>query len=139
MKSRPQVAVKSYSSILPFNLVLVYQKKGVFIDMITSLSEEFPELKVLEKDKTALNKQVLSFVFNDESNNNIFLFLTDNFGTDVLVHECVHVTFRLFEIVGSDINEETEEWFAYLNEFMFRESYKIITQEFKLKVTMNID
>jgi len=133
--SKLKIISKSYKSIFPYNLVVVYKKQGNFIDMVKEAILTYPELNVMSNDSVLSVSGVISFVFNSNSGN-IFLFLTDDFKMDTLVHECVHVVSRIFERIGSEFTEDTEEFFAYLMDFMFREIYTIVTKQ--LKVTIEL-
>lgn len=126
------VVAKSYHAIFPFNLILAYKKGGVFKEMVGELSTKYSDLSRL----LDIEDNVLSFVFNDKGSSNIYLFLTDAFSVDVLIHESVHVVSRIFDIMGVDTCEETEEFFAYLMEFMFREIMHLLKTELKIKPPM---
>jgi hypothetical protein len=134
-----QLSTKTYNNIFPFILTIAYQKKGDFRQMVGELLIEYPELMPLYVSFEEDQRAAMAFVYKHEASSQIFLFCTDNLGLDILVHECVHITAAVFHTVGSNINDETEEWFAYLNEFVFREVYAVLTKDFKHKLKMAIE
>lgn len=132
-KSKLKVVTKHYGHIFPYTLIAIHKKEGDFLDMIKEALPLYPELGMMSHDMSLSTSGVISFVFNANSAN-IFLFLTDDFKLDTLVHECVHVVSRIFNRIGSEFTEDTEEFFAYLMDFMFREIYTLVTKQFKLPI-----
>ncbi len=121
---------KEYRSILPYNLIAIYKKGGRFRDMIEDSLTEYPELYPLIAETF---DEAQAFVYNRESFN-IFMFVTDNLSIDVLVHECTHAVFAIYDIIGQVVDRKNDEFFAYLTEHVFREYYSMITDNFKLKI-----
>jgi hypothetical protein len=126
---------RCYGDIFPYNMVLVYKKDGDFRDMVDEAKKGFPDLKRL--DSEPFGDGVSAFVFSDDTSpsGNIYLFFTDSLTIDVLVHECVHVTSRVFDKLDSELNPSTEEIFAYTMEFMFRDIYYMITDKMKVDLS----
>lgn len=135
-KDNLQIYQKNYERMFPFNLVYIYEKKGNFDNMLVKAACTFPELTRIPEESTDSS---LAFVYAPESSGNIFFFMTDDFGLDILVHEITHIVFALFDRIQVNINEETEEFFAYISESLFRDSISVITKEFKLKMKMYIN
>lgn len=129
LKKSLQIDHKSYSEYLPFSLVVIFQREGVFDEMVTEASKQYPSLETLRLE--SIKEKVISFVYNPEPGNIIFLFANDEMTIDVLVHECVHIVMRIFNTIGADMNQETEEFFAYLQDMTFRDIYKVLTSKFK--------
>lgn len=69
------------------------------------------------------------------SNNAIYLHVRDrektNFWTSVLVHEVFHAASFLLKSKGIELDESSEEAYAYLIEFIY---YKIVEQLDELKI-----
>lgn len=114
---------------LPYKLTVHYSKgcdiQGL-LEQIVDSDKNFKEL--LNSDYSGCLSMVTSI------DSNIYLLVKDNITMDTLLHECIHVTFRIFEKIGSSANLETEEFFAYITDFIFKSVYKILKEDFKLKV-----
>lgn len=128
MTTSLQTCYKSYSMFLPFGLTLVFQRQGTFNEMIVEAAKKFPQLDLLKCD--TINSNVASFVYMPNATGSIFLFCTDELSIDILVHECIHVTMRIFDAIGAEVTEDTEEFFAYLNEMIFRDTIKLLKTKF---------
>lgn len=126
--SKLQTCYKSYSTFLPFGLTLVFQRQGSFNEMIVEAAKKFPQLDLLKCD--TINSNVASFVYMPNATNSIYLFCTDELSVDILVHECVHVVMRIFDAIGADVTPDTEEFFAYLNEMIFRDTLRLLKAKF---------
>jgi hypothetical protein len=133
MKSKMLVEKREYTQV-PYNLVVVYQKNGVFSDMIQELIPVYPELFLFMSERAVSNS--LAFTLSSEESPNVFVFITDDCALDVIVHETVHTIFSIFRRIGAEISDESEEFFAYLMEFNFREIGNIIYEKFKLKMKL---
>lgn len=127
------VETRTYNQI-PYNLVVVYKKEGIFLDMIQELIPKYPELFMLLGDPSVNNN--LAFAVGSEESPNIFVFITDDCALDVIVHEVTHTVFSIFRRIGATISEDSEEFFAYLMEFNFKEVGNIIYDTFKLKMRL---
>ena len=119
--------------MFPFTTVVVYKKGATIDEIIREAAEEDENLKPLTYYQ---DDPSLSLVFKHEGTTVAYMVIDDNISIDTLVHESDHVVFSLFEIIGSNINADTEEFFAYLDTHIFREVYKVITNKFKLKPPM---
>lgn len=119
--------------MFPFTTIVLYKKGASIDDIIAEAAEGDPNLKPLTFYQ---DDPSLSLVFKHEGTTVAYMVVDDNISVDTLVHESDHVVFSLFEIIGSNINADTEEFFAYLDTHIFREVYKVITGKFKLKPPM---
>lgn len=128
---KTKIIRKDYDkSIVPFTLIIVYRKKGDFKQMIAEAMSEYPELADLEWSRGSADPA--SFVCSTLSTGNIFLFLTKDFYQKLLVHESNHIVFRIFEQLGARVSSDTEEFFAYIDDFVYEEVYNICTTELGL-------
>ncbi|TXH08747.1 MAG: hypothetical protein E6R03_17695 [Hyphomicrobiaceae bacterium] len=130
-----QTYYKNYNQFLPFGLILIFERQGSFNDMVLEAAKRYPQLAALKCDTVRPN--VMSFVYSPLDTNAIYLFATDELRLDVLVHECFHITMRIFDAIGSEVNEHTEENFAYLNEMIFRDVYNALEKKFKFTPSMS--
>lgn len=130
-ETKLKVQVIDYNEVYPFRLIIAYKKDGNFIQMLNELIPDYPELK---EGLGEMEDTILAFTYCIGNTGNIFLFVTEDVAIDILVHECVHIASRVFEATGSYINEETEELYAYLLEYIFREVYRTLTNTFKVKM-----
>jgi hypothetical protein len=128
-----QCEVREFTQI-PYNLVVVYKNKGVFSDMLQEMLPKYPELLGVLGDPSINNN--LAFAIGCEESPNIFIFFNDDCALDVIVHEVTHTVFSVFRRIGAEISEDSEEFFAYLMEFNFKEVGKIIYETFKLKMRL---
>ena len=119
--------------MFPFTTIVLYKKGATIDEIIREAAEEDENLKPLTFYQ---DDPSLSLVFKHEGTTVAYMVVDDNISVDTLVHESDHVVFSLFEIIGSNINADTEEFFAYLDTHIFREVYKVITNKFKLKPPM---
>ncbi len=104
--------------------------------MVAEAAKKFPQLDTLRCDTISAN--VASFVYMPNATGSIFLFCTDDLSLDILVHECTHVVMRIFDAIGSDVTEDTEEFFAYLNEMIFRDTLKLLKSKFSFVPKMPV-
>ena len=130
-----QTHYKSYNQFLPFGYTVVFKRQGIFNEMVEEAAKRYPSLNNLKCDPIRSN--ILSFVYSPEGTNNIFLFTTDEVTLGTLVHECVHVVMRIFESVGAEVNEHTEEFFAYLQDMIFRDTMHILKTKFKFSPVLD--
>jgi hypothetical protein len=128
-----KIVERNYDGPIPFDLITIYQKDGDFKQMAEEALGPYPEL--LHLVAQPLERKPLCFVYNNLESDNIFLFITDEFTGDILVHESVHITFRIFDIIGAEPSIETEEFFAYITEFVYRELIGVCTEEFGLDMS----
>lgn len=128
-----QIESIDFGGMFPFTLKVIY-KKGTTIEKIiyeaagietnlVGLANAIAE----EDDRTPL-----SMVYKLRGETNAYMFIADDITIDTIVHESVHVVCRLFEIIGSNINEETEEFFAYIQTDVFKRVYKMTIEKFNL-------
>lgn len=121
--------------MFPFTTIVVYRKGASIEKVIEEAAQQDDNLKPLAEDMQS-GATSLSLVFKHDGTTVAYMIVDDNISIDTIVHEAIHIVCRLFEIIGSYINEETEEFFAYLNAHIFREVYKVVTRKFKLKPKM---
>lgn len=119
---------KSYNQFLPFSIVLVFEREGKFNEMEQEAAKRYPALASLKCTPIAGN--VMSFVYCPPETNTIYMFATGSLKLDILVHECVHIVMRVFEAIGADMCEETEEFFAYIQEMVFRDILTALKTKF---------
>jgi hypothetical protein len=91
--------------------------------MLEEATRKYPALRELTCD--GIQPNIVSFVYCPEHTNTIFLFATDEVSMDILVHECTHVVMRIFECIGAELKEPSEEFFAYYMEMIFRDVLSI--------------
>lgn len=120
--------------IFPFTTTVVYKKGATISEIIQEAAQGDPNLVPLAVNEGP--NPSLSLVFKYEGTTVAYMIVDDHMTIDTLVHEAIHVTCRLFEIINSEVNDDTEEFFAYLNTYIFREVYKVLTTKFKLKPQM---
>lgn len=137
MTNKPKVYTKSYFKILPFDLKVVDCKDNSIESCIQYLIRKGESYSDLTGMKDYEDRECIACVYNTKSSTNIYLFVADDLPLDVLVHECIHITFAVFDIVGSNINEETEELFAYINQFIFNEVKDLIVDTLKVDIFNN--
>lgn len=128
-KTTLQTHTKKYTKYLPFVYTIVFKRQGTFNEMIEEATKKFPLLQALTCE--GIGPNIISFVYKPEYNNHIFLFATDELSLDILVHECAHVVMRIFEGIGSEVNESTEEFFAYTQEMIFRDTMEAMNKHFE--------
>lgn len=133
-KNQMQVYSKSYANIFPYSLTVVHGGKTTNINEIAEALFKQGYLQMSYFLSNPMVGNIDACVYHDPNDTEIFLFVSDNLSIDVLVHECIHITARIFDITGSDITNDTEEFFAYINQFMFKECYEIITKEMNKKI-----
>lgn len=126
-KDKIQVETLSYTNLFPIIITVIYKESGDFSDIINEASIEYPELSCL---RTEDRSNIIAFVYRPTGCGTLFLFMKKDLSMDILAHECIHLTAGVFEMVGADMNEQTEEFFAYINESIFREVLKIIRDRF---------
>lgn len=103
--------------------------------MIEEAAKKYPQLRMLLQEDWSRDNTV-SFVWRHPGSSTIFLFITDEMTIDIVVHESVHVVSRIFEIIGAPITEDTEEFFAYYQETMFRDILKTLKNKFNFTPKM---
>lgn len=121
---------KSYSYILPFNLDIISTNKNSMDQTFESLNKEY----ILDHYELTNTDNYSACVLSSDKDLTILLIFNEDITVDILVHECIHIVYNIFEYIGSDINRETEEFFAYLNQFIFNEVYNIITKNLNIKI-----
>jgi len=125
-----RVEAIDFGGMFPFILNIVY-KKGTTIEKIVyeaALKDE----NLVPLANSMEGATPLSMVYNLDGTTVVYMFMDDSISLDTIVHESAHVVCRLFEIIGSNINEETEEFFAYIQTDVFKRVYKTVTQKFQL-------
>ena len=97
--------------------------------------------KVIQVDKNLKGKG-----FEPETQDcNVAYTLTNNSGVSILIvnsktdlaqihHECVHVTMEMFEYVGAEHTEETDELFAYYSQHVFEFVVRTLMTKFDVPV-----
>lgn len=125
---------KSYSSYLPFALAIIYEENGDFNKMVLEACNKYKSLEQIKCDNIPTN--VMAFVYKSDDENIIYLFATNTLTTEVLVHECAHIALRVFQSIGAEINEETDEFHAYILEMLFRDIYNILVKKFNFTPEM---
>lgn len=133
-KNQIQTYTKSYANIFPYSLTIVH---GGNIININEIAESLFKQGYIQMSYFLSNPMVGNIdacVYHDPNDTEIFLFISNNLTIDVLIHECVHITARIFDIIGSEITNDTEEFFAYINQFMFKECYDTITNKLNKKI-----
>ncbi len=133
-KSTLQMEAIEMGGIFPFTTIVVYKRGASINDTINEAAKVEDNLKPLIEDQGP--NPSLSLVFKHEGTTVAYIIVDDQISVDTIVHEAVHITCRLFEIINSIVGDETEEFFAYLNTHVFREVYKVVTQKFRLKPKM---
>ncbi len=136
-KNQVQVVTKNYFHIFPYVLHIIYGKNMELKDIVDEVSRDNKDLNCLRDDKWL--ESIEAFVYNDEDSTDIYLFLKDSITLDTLLHECIHITSRIFDIMDSKLNSSTEEFFAYITQYMFKECCKVISNDFKLKLKVYTD
>lgn len=56
------------------------------------------------------------------------IFFTYDATPSVIAHECFHMTLRVCEYIGSKLSSDSEEMYAYILEFLVRESTLLMEQ-----------
>lgn len=130
-----QVVDIQFNGIFPFTASVVYKRGSTIEQAIKEASLQYESLIELANDDDGTNP-ALSLVYKANGTTNAFIFVDDEITIDTLVHEAIHLSCRLFEIIGSKVTDDTEEVFSYLNTHIFKEVYKVITTIFKLKPKM---
>lgn len=126
-----------HSEIFPYTLYVVYGKNMSINNIILNeINKGNIGLINMEGIDDAANSDAC--VYNDNMSTDIYLFISNNLTLDILVHECIHITSRIFEIMGSEINSHTEELFAYINQNIFKQCYNLITNEIKVKLKVEV-
>lgn len=121
----------SIDDAYPYNLFVVYGKDMNFNSLIKEAAKTEPALLSLI-EQVGSDNEPLSFVCDDENSTCIYLFIKDDTTLATLVHECVHIVVRIFDIIGMKINRDTEEMFAYLEGFIFKKVYNLMTKKLNL-------
>lgn len=134
-----QVVELDMAGAFPFSTMVVYKTNTPIEQIIHEAAMEDENLIPLSNEINSDDNPSLSLVYKQNGTTVAYIFVDDQITIDTLVHECVHIVCRLFEVIGSEINESTEEFFAYLNSHMFRRIYKVITQTFALIPKMIYD
>ena len=119
-----QITRIEFDGMFPFVLAVVYKKGSTIIDIIREASTIDANLIPLMQD---LEGEALSLVYKNDGSTTAYIVVDDTISVDVIVHEACHIVFRLFGIIGSQINEDTEEFFSYLTSHMFRKVYEVVT------------
>ena len=119
--------------LFPVILKLVYSKKGTIREIVRNSIEKDNQLVYLHQELEGDSRSPVSLVYNIPGTANVYLVLNGEITMDTLIHECSHVIFRIFEITGSPITEDTEEFFSYMLGAVFSECVKTIKQNFKIK------
>ncbi len=122
-----------FDGMFPFTLAIVYKKGASIVDIIDEAADTDENLIPLANNN---EDGSLSLVYKMDGTTVAYIIVDDNITIDTIVHESIHITCRLFEIIGSAINEDTEEFFAYLTSHMFRKVYKVVTTIFNLAPKM---
>lgn len=133
-KTNLQMESIEMGGIFPFTAIVVYKKGASIDEIIREAATVEDNLKPLAQDEGPMPS--LSLVFKHEGTTVAYIIVDDDISIDTIVHEAIHITCRLFEIVNSEVNDDTEEFFAYLNTHVFREVYKVLTTKFRLKPKM---
>ena len=67
----------------------------------------------------------------EKKQNYVFYLWLETFSHDIadwgnLAHECLHLTFAILDKIGMEVHESSEEAYAYLHEYLVKESLKIL-------------
>lgn len=135
-KTTLQTYTKKYTKYLPFVYNIIFKRQGIFNEMIVEASKKFPH--VADLTCNGIGPNIVSFVYKPEHSNHIYLFATDELSLDILVHETAHVVMRIFEGIGSEMNESTEEFFAYLQEMIFRDTMEVLYKQFEFTPVLTL-
>jgi len=52
------------------------------------------------------------------------LLILQNYDIDIIVHEIVHVIFRLSDLTHIEVNTDSQEWVALMSEYIYKEIIK---------------
>lgn len=129
-KSKLRCHEADYTSIFPFRLVVYYRPNSTSDQILLKAQESNPALQAIPLDSFP------SAAFVSQIDTTIYLFITDQLTLDILVHECIHITKALFFIMNSEFNTHTEELFAYINQFMFRQLLNILKEHLKFHIKL---
>lgn len=127
-----QIVELDFGGMFPFMLNIVYKKGANIEDIIREASDIDENLISLARSLEDDDRVSLSMVYKHNGTTMVYVFIDDNITIDTIIHESNHIVFRVFEIVGSNINEETEEFFSYIDTDIFKKVYQVITEQFKL-------
>jgi hypothetical protein len=121
---------------LPFKLITLYSEGESIPQIVETFHTTYPELTLLLAADDVGSKTTSAMVYKANDSTSVCLFIKKGISISILIHECVHIVSRIFDIIGSEVNEETEEFFAYLQEYIFKEVYTLITKQLKLKMEL---
>lgn len=131
-KTKDLVSISHKYSIVPAKLTILYKKGASMDEIYKDAIVPFPILMQMEKPDSS----ILSLVFRNESDSEIFLFLGNNISLSIIVHECVHIVSEIFNIMGAPKTEDTEEFFAYLMDYTFETVVDHCLEDLKIKVPL---
>ena len=119
-------------SIVPAKVTILYKKKASMNELYKASIVDYPILLQME----APDNTEMAFVFKNELDNNIFLFIDDDLTLSTIAHECVHIVSEIFKYIRSPMNESTEEFFAYLLDYTFEQIVLHCKETLKLKLKL---
>lgn len=113
--------------IYPINVHIVIGDKDHAIKTLK-------KYKSLSQDLLGVNftsAEAFTISISGHPGNILLIFHPDSYHkTEVLVHELIHISMWIFQHIGCDLNEYTEEPFAYLNDYLFTEIRNIINESY---------
>lgn len=89
---------------------------------------ESPVKKAIELNLVNTEKEIVEFdgycADNEDNQSKFYLIFCKNPSINVIAHEVFHLTSKIISLIGSSLNEETEEPFAYLHGYILEMVYE---------------
>lgn len=115
----------------------VLKREGISVDEQNSntSSEEKDLIISFETDSEDWNSSLNAAVTYSSQRERVSLLCFPSGAIDlsIIVHEIVHVVYSIFRSVDSKLTGDTEEFYSYLSEYLFREIYYVLDKVIKVK------
>lgn len=110
--------------------VSIGQSDKDFLSDIKKLWDEGGMIKSIESDNSCgLDKIEHAAALFQLFNCGVGVFRFSKKPTDeIIVHECFHATYQIMDRIGQELVDESQESYAYLIGYMFKEIKNIITR-----------
>lgn len=127
----PRVFVKTvtqYLEALKYHLVIYYHKDLSIKDIYNRMIERE---EGLEKYEPATEDTDDSLVIVD-TKGTAYLVINSQTSSGVILHEVIHIMTAIFEFIGSQHTEETDELYAYNAQYIYEFIVKTMINKWKV-------